>query len=125
MVSYRKFDKIVDSDDSEDDNNDTARSSNGAAQPRPPPEPSKKPPAAASAAPELPSSMPPKTKRAVLDAFAKIHQASARGDKKAEAQAKAELQKLFQSMPDSSKAELMMHPEMGAIARRLGEFGVD
>ena len=24
-----------------------------------------------------------------------------------------------------SKAEIMMHPEMGAVARRLGEFGID
>ena len=24
-----------------------------------------------------------------------------------------------------TKAEIMMHPEMGAVARRLGEFGVD
>ena len=77
MVSYRKFEQIVDSDDEEEE----ISTSTMKATPAPGRQPAPKPPPPK--APELPSSMSPSLKNAVLEAFAKLQQASARGDKKA------------------------------------------
>ena len=101
MVSYRKFEQIVDSDDEEEE----ISTSTMKASPAPGRQPAPKPPPPK--APELPSSMSPSLKNAVLEAFAKLQQASARGDKKAEEKAKVDIQKLFKQMAPEQQAQLM------------------